>query len=299
MIYKFIDNNGSEISVNSLSSLQALVDSETVKENTKVKAGLRGKWTTASNIEELVFAREEIKESEETQVPQGDIKSFITKEEETDEVPSETKSEDIPPSSKPEEVLTQPWQNNKADNKSDTIEEESNINRQELESSNDPIKEKSEYEIENERIALEEKNNKIYDNENIIGINFIDSIKICFKKYFVIEGRASRSEYWYWFLFVFILGLFVDYLDALIAGVPWLEYEEPYGPLGIILTVITFLPGLAVGVRRLHDVNKSGWWLLISITVIGLIPLLIWTISKGNSGKNQFGEYPLKLKKNN
>ena len=56
MIYKFIDTNGSEISVNSLSSLQALVDSETVKENTKVKAGLRGKWTTASNIEELVFA---------------------------------------------------------------------------------------------------------------------------------------------------------------------------------------------------------------------------------------------------
>ena len=276
MIYKFIDNNGSEISVNSLSSLQALVDSETVKENTKVKAGLRGKWTTASNIEELVFAREEIKESEETQVPQGDIKSFIAKEEETDEVPSETKSEDITPSSKPEEVLTQPWQNNKADNKSDTIEEESNANTQESESSNNPIIEKS---------------------ENVIGINFFDSIKICFKKYFVIEGRASRSEYWYWVLFVIILDLFVDYLDATIAGVPWLEYEKLYGPLGIIITVITFLPGLAVAVRRLHDVNKSGWWLLISFTVIGLIPLLIWTISKGSFGKNQFGEYPLKLKK--
>ena len=276
MIYKFIDNNGSEISVNSLSSLQALVDSETVKENTKVKAGLRGKWTTASNIEELVFAREEFKESKETQTPQGDIKSFITKEEETDEVPSETKSEDITPSSKPEEVLTQPWQNNKADNKSDTIEEESNANTQESESSNNPIIEKS---------------------ENVIGINFFDSIKICFKKYFVIEGRASRSEYWYWVLFVIILDLFVDYLDATIAGVPWLEYEKLYGPLGIIITVITFLPGLAVAVRRLHDVNKSGWWLLISFTVIGLIPLLIWTISKGSFGKNQFGEYPLKFKK--
>ena len=55
MIYKFIDKNGSEITVNSLSSLQALVDSETVSEETKVKAGLRGKWTTASKIEELVF----------------------------------------------------------------------------------------------------------------------------------------------------------------------------------------------------------------------------------------------------
>mgnify|MGYP000907665558 FL=1 len=297
MIYKFIDNNGSEISVNSLSSLQALVDSETVKESTKVKAGLRGKWTTASNIEELVFAKEEIEEPKETQVPQDDIKSFITKEEKTEEVPSETKSEDTSPASKPEEVSVQPWQNNKRDNKSEKIEEESNTKIQEPESNNDSSNEKSEYEIENEKIALEEEKNKIYANENLISINFVDSIKICFKKYFVVEGRASRSEYWYWFLFVFIIGLFVDYLDATIAGVPWLEYEKLYGPFGIILTAITLLPGVAVGVRRLHDVNKSGWWLLISFTVIGLIPLLIWTVSKSDSGKNQFGEYPLKFKK--
>ena len=77
MIYKFIDKNGSEISVNSLSSLQALVDSETVKEDTKVKAGLRGKWTLASKIDELVFAQEI---EEEIPTPKVDIKSFITEE---------------------------------------------------------------------------------------------------------------------------------------------------------------------------------------------------------------------------
>ena len=55
MIYKFIDENGSEITVNSLSSLQALVESETIKKDTKVKAGLRGKWTTAEEITDLVF----------------------------------------------------------------------------------------------------------------------------------------------------------------------------------------------------------------------------------------------------
>ena len=76
MIYKFIDNNGSEITVNSLSSLQALVESETIKEDTKIKAGLRGKWTTASKINELVFPKEEIPEPSE---PEEDIKSFITK----------------------------------------------------------------------------------------------------------------------------------------------------------------------------------------------------------------------------
>ena len=58
MIYKFIDINGSEITVNSLSSLQQLVDSETVKKDTKVKAGLRGKWTTAKKIPELFFEKD-------------------------------------------------------------------------------------------------------------------------------------------------------------------------------------------------------------------------------------------------
>ena len=67
MIYKFIDNNGSEITVNSLSSLQALVDSETVKKETKVKAGLRGKWTTASKIDGLIFEEEEVQREEKTE----------------------------------------------------------------------------------------------------------------------------------------------------------------------------------------------------------------------------------------
>ena len=82
MIYKFIDNNGSEITVNSLSSLQALADSDTINEDTKVKAGLRGKWTTASAIEGFVFSTVESNENNQDSVaPQGDIKSFITGEE--------------------------------------------------------------------------------------------------------------------------------------------------------------------------------------------------------------------------
>ena len=79
MIYKFIDNNGSEISVNSLESLQALVDSDTIKESTKIKAGLRGKWTTASEIEGLNFTSEE--EIQNTEDTEKDIKSFITQSE--------------------------------------------------------------------------------------------------------------------------------------------------------------------------------------------------------------------------
>ena len=69
MIYKFIDNNDQEIAVNSLSSLQALVDSETIKKNTKIKAGLRGKWVKAESVEDLNFEEKKVEETpkEETE----------------------------------------------------------------------------------------------------------------------------------------------------------------------------------------------------------------------------------------
>ena len=78
MIYKFIDNNDLEVIVNSLSSLQALVDSETIKKNTKVKAGLRGKWVKAENTVGLIFEGKKVEETpkEETE----DIVDFINRE---------------------------------------------------------------------------------------------------------------------------------------------------------------------------------------------------------------------------
>ena len=78
MIYKFIDNNGAEITVNSLSSLQALVDSETIKKNTKVKAGLRGQWAKATDIEELKFEEEKVEETPKEKT--DDIVDIITRE---------------------------------------------------------------------------------------------------------------------------------------------------------------------------------------------------------------------------
>lgn len=85
MIYKFIDNNDQEITVNSLSSLQALVDSETIKENTKVKAGLRGKWIKASSVEGLNFEKEKVEETPKEEVE--DIVDIITREPEPTQPP--------------------------------------------------------------------------------------------------------------------------------------------------------------------------------------------------------------------
>ena len=271
MIYKFIDNNGSEITVNSLFSLQALIDSETVQNDTKVKAGLRGRWTAAKNIPELIFEKEKEEVIEETIEPEEDIKTFIAKEETKKEHKKEINKET-------EESV-----------KKETDEDVEITPQEELEQDNTDI---SDYYTE----KIEKSDNK-YIDANVIGLNFFDSIKICFNKYLVVEGRASRSEYWYFSLFIFVMGLIIDFLDASMAGVPWLEYDVIYGPLSIILTIVTFMPTISVSIRRLHDLNKSGWWLLISFTIIGLIPLFIWFISKGTQGKNKYGDYPLKLKK--
>ena len=118
------------------------------------------------------------------------------------------------------------------------------------------------------------------------------SIKVCFKKYAEFLGRASRSEFWWFALFCFIGGIVTAVVDAMILGYS----SESYGPTNIIFTVVTFLPGIAVGARRLHDINKSGWWQLITLTIIGIIPLIIWFATVGKSKKNPHGN-PIKSKK--
>ena len=123
-------------------------------------------------------------------------------------------------------------------------------------------------------------------------MDFATSIKTCFSKYAVFSGRASRSEYWWFALFGFIGGIVTLVIDVMILGYS----SESYGPTNIIFSVVTFLPYLSVGARRLHDINKSGWWQLITLTVIGIILLIIWWATVGESKKNSHGN-SIKLKK--
>ena len=119
-------------------------------------------------------------------------------------------------------------------------------------------------------------------------MNFIDSIKTCFVKYSTFSGRAVRSEYWNFALFLIILSFVCDYVDSLIAGESYWEYMDWWGPTTVIFNITTTIPAIAVGVRRLHDINKSGWWLLLSFTIIGLIPLIYWACKKSDDD-NKFG----------
>ena len=287
MIYKFIDNNGSEISVNSLSSLQALVDSETVKENTKVKAGLRGKWTTASNIEELIFTKEVLEEPVEEIIQEVEPEEIIP-EVEPEEVIPEVEPEEVIPEVEPEEDK-QPWQTKKDKIIVKSIEEQAISTFEELEDS-ESIKEKSEYELE------EEKRDKTFDDENIKGLNFFEAIKICLKKYFIIKGRASRSEYWFLQLLFTPLAMYVGFWsDPVSTG----TIDPP--PLYILSTIIVmllFIPSITSQIRRFHDKDKSGWFIFINIIpLIGWLIALVMLLDKGTPGKNRFGEYPLKSKK--
>ncbi len=123
-------------------------------------------------------------------------------------------------------------------------------------------------------------------------MNFIESIKSCFIRYTDFSGRSMRSEYWNFAVFIIVLSFVADFLDVKIAGVPYLDYYG-FGTLTIILTIVTIVPSIAVSIRRLHDINKSGWWLLLALTVIGMIPLMYWAYLKGDEKENRFGKNPL------
>ena len=123
-------------------------------------------------------------------------------------------------------------------------------------------------------------------------MDFQTSIKTCFKKYAEFSGRASRSELWWFALFCFIGGIVTVIIDSMVLGYS----VEGYGPLNLIFSVVTALPTVAVACRRLHDINKTGWWQLILLTIIGIILLIIWYATEGEKKKNKYGN-PIKIKR--
>ena len=113
-------------------------------------------------------------------------------------------------------------------------------------------------------------------------------------KYATFAGRASRSELWWFILFSVVLGMIVGGIDISIPGLRWLSSESPIGALGVLLSLAFFIPGLAVAVRRLHDLNKSGWWYFLGIIpVIGGLILLYWFVQRGTIGPNDYGPDPV------
>ncbi|MBV8840515.1 MAG: DUF805 domain-containing protein [Alphaproteobacteria bacterium] len=118
-------------------------------------------------------------------------------------------------------------------------------------------------------------------------MSFGEAIASGFSNYVGFSGRAPRSEFWYWVLFVVILTIVAGIIDNAIIGMPI---------VGTIVSLGLLLPGIAVSVRRLHDIDRTGWWILISLVpLVGAILLLIWYCSKGTPGPNTYGSDPLPM----
>ena len=110
------------------------------------------------------------------------------------------------------------------------------------------------------------------------------------KKYATFEGRARRKEYWFFVLFNVLAIIVLEILDVVLGT---FSKETGFGLLSGLYAIAVLLPSLAVIVRRLHDTDRSGWWILINfIPVIGAFVLLIFTLLDGTPGSNRFGPSP-------
>ena len=122
-------------------------------------------------------------------------------------------------------------------------------------------------------------------------VSLAGAIVLGFQRYFDFSGRSSRSEYWWWILFVIIAGVVLTVADILIGT--YKADTEP-GLLASIFGLVTFIPGIAVGVRRLHDINRTGWWVLFAflffwLLFIPVLLLLYWATRPSDQGDNEYG----------
>ena len=113
------------------------------------------------------------------------------------------------------------------------------------------------------------------------------------KQYADFSGRARRKEYWYFILINFLINMGIAFVSGLIGGMS----QDPSMTLAMVMLTLynlaVFIPSTAVGVRRLHDTNRSGWWLLISmIPLVGAIVLIIFFVEDSQPGPNEYGPNP-------
>ena len=112
-------------------------------------------------------------------------------------------------------------------------------------------------------------------------MTFKDAISTCFRKYADFSGRARRSEYWYFWL----LNLIVAFVLTIVLGEGSL--------IASLYSLVTLVPGLAVGWRRMHDIGKSGAWIFLSLVpLVGAIIVIIWLAKDSQPGSNAFGPNP-------
>ena len=120
-------------------------------------------------------------------------------------------------------------------------------------------------------------------------MHFIESTKNYFLKWNDFSTRISRSEFWWGNLGVTITSIIVGFAVGFLSVLVGFPSELVLLPFQIFLLIAS----TALAVRRLHEINKSGWWLLIYLTIVGILLLFYWACSKGDADENVFGPDPL------
>ena len=122
-------------------------------------------------------------------------------------------------------------------------------------------------------------------------MSFKESIVNVFQNYANFSGRARRSEYWYFTLFIFLVSAVLSGLNAAVFGTD--AQMTIFTVIQSLFSLATLIPSIAVTVRRLHDISKSGWfYFLILIPVVGSIILLVWECKDSEPGTNVYGPNP-------
>jgi uncharacterized membrane protein YhaH (DUF805 family) len=150
-------------------------------------------------------------------------------------------------------------------------------------------------------------------------MGFGEAIRVCLAKYVDFTGRARRSEYWWFVVFAVLVGIATAVIDRVVA--PGYVAVHGRGPVSMLASLALLLPSIAVSVRRLHDIDRTGWWILIfyaAVIVLVFVAigsaftghaatalllllvllafcvwLIVWFATKGTAGPNRFGPDPL------
>lgn len=118
-------------------------------------------------------------------------------------------------------------------------------------------------------------------------MDFQTAVRTVLSNYVTFTGRAQRSQYWWFALFSFGTSLILNVVDGAIFG-------PQTAVLSALWSLAILLPSIAVGARRLHDLDRSGWWLLVAfVPILGALLLIYWFIQRGTEGPNQYGPDPL------
>ncbi|MDC3131092.1 DUF805 domain-containing protein [Pelagibacteraceae bacterium] len=276
----FIDSNGTENVIRNDQIAIDLFKRGSITSDTMVKTSIRGEWKKAKEIE-LFSEFVEVKEPQKEET----IKEEAVIEENVSNIDEETKT-----------ISNEVIDNNDEDNiqyNSSVPSTKSDINEKEnIEFSEEKLSEPDINNNSNKETAQQETEPPVYQARHHKKVGFGKAIKICFAKYFDFKGRARRSEYWYFLLFILLTSVVLGFIEGLLqVSMGWFDFEASL--LANLFTLFILFPSIAVSVRRLHDIGRTGWWILISfIPIAGSIILLIWHCIDGEKDTNIYGVSP-------